>query len=64
MHEFNLPDMTCGHCARAVTEAAREVDPQARVEVDLPAKKAKVESPQPRERFTRALAEAGYTPAE
>jgi len=63
MHEFSLPAMSCGHCVRAVTEAAREVDPQARVEVDLAGKQARVESPQPRERFVEALKEAGYTPA-
>ena len=63
MHEFNLPAMSCGHCVQAVTEAAHEVDPQARVEVDLARKEARVESPQPRERFVEALKEAGYAPA-
>lgn len=63
MHEFKLPAMSCGHCVQAVTEAAKEVDPQARVEVDLARKEARVESVQPRDRFVDALAEAGYTPA-
>ena len=63
MHEFNLPTMSCGHCVKAVTEAAQEVDPQARVEVDLAGKQARVQSPQPRERFVDALKEAGYAPA-
>jgi copper chaperone len=63
MHEFQLPAMSCGHCVQAVTEAAHEVDPQARVEVDLARKQARVESPQPRDRFTAALVEAGYPPA-
>ena len=63
MHEFKLPAMSCGHCVQAVTEAAKEVDPQARVEVDLARKEAKVESAQPRQKFVEALAEAGYTPA-
>ena len=62
MHAFNLPQMSCGHCVKAVTEAAHEVDPQAKVEVDLPAKQARIESPQPREKFVEALAEAGYQP--
>jgi len=64
MHEFKLPAMSCGHCVRAVTQAAQEVDPQARVQVDLARKEARVESAQPRDRFAKALAEAGYTPAE
>lgn len=63
MHEFKLPAMSCGHCVQAVTEAAKEVDPQARVEVDLARKEARVESAQPREKFVAALDEAGYTPA-
>ena len=63
MHEFKLPAMSCGHCVQAVTQAAHEVDPQAKVEVDLDRKQARVESAQPRERFVQALEEAGYTPA-
>ena len=63
MHEFKLPAMSCGHCVQAVTEAAKEVDPQARVEVDLARKEARVESDQPRERFVAALDEAGYRPS-
>jgi copper chaperone len=63
MHEFKLPAMSCGHCVNAVTEAAHEVDPQARVEVDLAKKEARVESQQPREKFVEVLTEAGYTPA-
>ncbi|MBA2964489.1 MULTISPECIES: heavy-metal-associated domain-containing protein [Ramlibacter] len=63
MHAFKLPAMSCGHCVQAVTEAVHEVDPQARVEVDLARKEAQVESAQPRERFAAALTEAGYTPA-
>jgi copper chaperone len=63
MHEFQLPAMSCGHCVEAVTEAAHGVDPQARVEVDLSRKQARVESPQPRDQFVAALAEAGYPPA-
>lgn len=63
MHEFQLPAMSCGHCVQAVTEAAHAIDPQARVEVDLPAKQARVESARPRDLFVAALAEAGYPPA-
>lgn len=63
MHEFKLPAMSCGHCVQAVTEAAKEVDPLARVEVDLARKEARVESAQPREKFAEALSEAGYEPA-
>ena len=63
MIQFNIPQMSCGHCVRAVTEAVREVDPQAKVDVDLAAKKVSVESQAERQKLVDALAEAGYAPA-
>jgi copper chaperone len=61
--EFNVPAMSCGHCVGAVTEAVMQVDPAAKVEVDLASKKVKVESSQGRAALADALAEAGYPPA-
>lgn len=63
MLEFKLPDMTCGHCVRAVNQALHAVDPEARVEVDLPAQQVRVETTQPRDTVVAALVEAGYQPA-
>ena len=63
MLEFSLPDMTCGHCASKVTQVCELVDPTARVEIDLAARKVKVQSPEGRQDFAQALAEAGYPPA-
>ena len=63
MIQFSIPQMSCGHCARAVTEAVKEVDPQATVDVDLASKKVNVESQAQRERLIEALTEAGYAPA-
>ena len=63
MHDFLLPDMSCGHCVAAITEAARQLDPQARLSVDLPAHRVAVDSSLPREVWTKALIEAGYAPA-
>lgn len=60
---FHLPDMSCGHCARAVTEAVQALDAQARVVVDLPAKRAEVDSSAAPEALAAALTEAGYPPA-
>ena len=56
MLEFNLPDMSCGHCASTVTQTCKLVDPAAKVEVDVGAKRVKVET-------NEVLAEAGYPPA-
>ena len=63
MLEFAIASLSCGHCARAVTEAVHEVDPDARVEVDLSGKQVKVATAAPRERVVAALVEAGYPPA-
>jgi len=63
MIEFTLPDMSCGHCERAVTEAVRQVDPQARVAVDLTNRKVRIETNAPGPKLAEALAEAGYPAA-
>ena len=62
MITFNIPQMSCGHCVKAVTEAVQEVDPQAKVQVDLASKAVQVESKADRAKIVASLAEAGYTP--
>jgi copper chaperone len=63
MLEFDIANLSCGHCVRAVTEAVHEVDPAARVEVDLASKHVTVQSQAERARLAAALTEAGYAPA-
>lgn len=63
MHHFTLPDMSCGHCVAAITEALQAVDAQARIAIDRDRKTADVDSTLPREALAAALAEAGYPPA-
>ncbi|MBI3347492.1 MAG: heavy-metal-associated domain-containing protein [Burkholderiales bacterium] len=63
MHQFTLPDMSCGHCVAAITEALQAADAQARIDIDRDAKTARVDSALPRETLAAALAEAGYPPA-
>ena len=63
MIEFEIKNMSCGHCVGAITKAVKQLDPGATVETDLASKKVKVESDQSREVLVSALAEAGYTPA-
>ena len=62
MIEFKVQDMTCGHCASAITRAVKEVDGEARCEVDLGAKAVRIESRLPAADFAAAIEEAGYTP--
>ncbi|MEO8391320.1 MAG: heavy-metal-associated domain-containing protein [Polaromonas sp.] len=61
--EFNVPDMSCGHCAGVINKAVKALDPAAQVSVDLPARKVTIESSEDRQTVAEALAEAGY-PAE
>ena len=55
--------MTCGHCVRTVTETVQAVDANARLEIDLPAQRVRIESLLERQAFERALIEEGYAPA-
>jgi copper chaperone len=63
MIELTLPDMTCQHCVRTVTLTVQQVDPQARLQVDLPTHKVQIESARPDDAFRQALAEEGYPAA-
>ena len=62
MIEFNVNDMTCGHCASTITRAVKDVDAAGRCEVDLAAKRVKIASDHPAEEFRAAIEEAGFTP--
>lgn len=57
---FNVQGMTCGHCERAVTQAIKQVDPQADIRIDRPQNRVEVDSSQPRERIAEAIREEGY----
>lgn len=63
MITFEIPNMSCGHCVRAITEAVQGVDAQAKVEATLPEHRVQVDSQAPREQLVAALTEAGYAPA-
>jgi copper chaperone len=63
MIQFTLPDMTCGHCVKVVTETVRRVDAQAQLQVDLPTHAVTIDSGKPAADFAAALAEEGYAPA-
>ena len=63
MLSFEIPDMTCGHCVRTVTEAVKAADPAAEVQIDLPTHRVQVQTGVTREAVVARLVEAGYTPA-
>ena len=57
---FIIPDMTCGHCEKALRGAFVQAMPGAEVQIDLPAHRLTVagDAAQARE----VIAAAGYTP--
>lgn len=60
--ELTIEAMTCHHCAARITRAIHGVDPDARVEVDLPSHRVKVDADSDRDAIIAALHEAGYPP--
>lgn len=60
MYTYHVPDMTCGHCERAIRNEIEEVDAAAVVDVQLDHKKVRVESQLPESTIQAAIAEAGF----
>jgi copper chaperone len=63
MMEFKVEDMSCGHCASVITKTVKELDAQAKVEIDLAGKIVRIESSEDRGTLVQALDEAGYPTA-
>jgi copper chaperone len=63
MIAFEVKDMSCGHCVKAITEAVKAADSGAAVHIDLARHRVEIE---PAAADAAALAgvirEAGYTP--
>jgi copper chaperone len=57
---FSVPDMTCGHCEKAVRSSLGDVLPDAEVNVDLGARTVCVTGNAAT--AEEAIREAGYTP--
>jgi len=60
MYELTVEDMSCKHCVGRVTKAVQGIDPDAKVEIDLPTKKVKIDSGADLDRIAGAIDEAGY----
>ena len=63
MIEFEIPDMTCGHCASMVSATLTLADPDCKVSVDLARRKVSVQTTEEQSALVEALTEAGYPPA-
>ncbi len=60
MYDFQVKGMTCGHCVKAVTNAVKEVDAKAEVNIDLEKGRVQVNSALPSDKLSAAITEAGY----
>jgi copper chaperone len=61
MLHLNVEGMSCGGCARSVTNAIKAVDPQAEVRVDLARKTVEADTSADPGAVSRAITDAGYT---
>lgn len=60
MQVFNVQNMSCGHCVKAITNAVQARDPAASVRVDLAAQEVGVESTLDAEKIIEAISAEGY----
>lgn len=60
MYEFDIPNMTCGHCKGIVEKAIKTADPASVAAVDLVSKKATVETTLDPAVIGQAIEVAGY----
>lgn len=62
MSIFKVPDMTCGHCVKSITEAIMEVAPSVEVACDLSTKLVTVTGQHDGDKIQEVIKDAGYTP--
>lgn len=58
--QFDVDNMSCGHCVRAVTRAIQQLDSAAQVVVDLEHKRVDVQTHALVEAVIAALGQEGY----
>jgi copper chaperone len=63
MIEWNIPTMSCGHCAGVVTRTVQQADPAAKVQIDLAQRQVQLETTADPDKLRAALAAEGYAPA-
>lgn len=60
--QYQVPDMSCDHCVKAITAAVTEVAPGSSVRIDLPNHRVDVTGTVDKVSVEAAIREAGYTP--
>ena len=60
MYELTVEGMSCGHCVGRVTKSVQDIDQAAKVTIDLPTKKVRIDSQADLDKIAAAIDEAGY----
>ena len=58
--KLRIDAMTCGGCARSVTATIKDLDPKAKVDIDVAAKLVNVDTAADQKKVLDALAEDGF----
>lgn len=61
--ELTLPDLSCGHCVRTVTETLQALDPQCSVQADLSTRRVHIDTHLSAQVVLDALSAEGYPAA-
>jgi copper chaperone len=61
MYELKVEGMTCGGCAKSVTNSVKKIDADASVEVDLNTKLVKVNRSKSQDAISPSIINAGFT---
>jgi copper chaperone len=64
MTSFQVVDMTCNHCVKAITSSVHSVAPEAKVLCDVAAHTVTVTGTHESQKVENAIKEAGYTPVK
>jgi copper chaperone len=59
---YQVADMSCDHCVKAVGDAVRKAVPGATVQVDLGTHHVTVDGTEDKAKVEAAIQDAGYTP--
>ena len=59
--DITVPDMACGACADAITQAVQTLDPTATVQADTGTKRVTIQTTAALPQVTAAITAAGYT---
>ena len=63
MIAFKVDDMSCGHCVSTITQAVKQADAHAHVQIDLAQHRVTIQPDRLHaEQLQAVIREAGYTP--